>query len=147
MTVRVAESVQIDKPPAEVWEAIADYSLDLKWRKGLTEMKPDPPGAPAVGTKVHEVVHQARRIYVADTVVTDLDPGVSYQFMGSGTIDGLRGVRAVRSGGDRGAVFTYEIELEPRGAMRMLRPALERIVRSGLKGDLERLKALLEAQP
>jgi len=34
MTIRVTESIQIDKLPAEVWEAIADYSFDLKWRGG-----------------------------------------------------------------------------------------------------------------
>ena len=28
-TIRVEESVQIAKPPAVVWEAIADYAFDL----------------------------------------------------------------------------------------------------------------------
>ena len=43
-----------------------------------------------------------------------------------------------------GSVFTYEIELEPEGKMRLLRPALGMIVRSGLKKDLEKLRELLE---
>ena len=106
-------------------------------------MTPDPPGPPAVGTKVHEVVRTSGREYVADTVVTELDPGASYRFAGSGTIGGLRGGRAVRPD-SRGAVFTYEIELEPRGAMRLLRPVLGPMVRSGLRKDLGRLKELLE---
>ena len=143
MTVRVEESVQIAKPPADVWAAIADYSFDLQWRKGLTDMTPDPPGPPAVGTKVHEVVRTSGRDYVADTVVTDLDPGVSYRFSGSGTIGGLSGGRSVRAHPD-GAVFTYTIELEPKGGMRLLRPVLGPMVRSGLKRDLRQLKALLE---
>jgi hypothetical protein len=143
MTVRVEESVRIAKPPADVWAAIADYSFDLQWRKGLTDMTPDPPGPPAVGTKVHEVVRTSGRDYVADTVVTDLDPGVSYRFSGSGTIGGLAGGRSVRADPD-GAVFTYTIELGPKGGMRLLRPLLGPIVRSGLKRDLRQLKALLE---
>ena len=143
MTVRVEESVQIAKPPADVWAAIADYSFDLQWRKGLTDMTPDPPGPPAVGTKVHEVVRNAGRDYVADTAVTDLDPGVSYRFRGSGTIGGLAGGRSVRADPE-GAVFTYTIELEPKGGMRLLRPVLGPMVRSGLKRDLRQLKALLE---
>jgi len=89
MTIRVTESIQIDKLPAEVWEAIADYSFDLKWRGGLTEMTPDPPGGPAPGTRVHEVVEQSGRTYVADTQVTVLEPRISYRFKGSGTIGGL----------------------------------------------------------
>ncbi len=127
-----------------MWEAIADYSFDLKWRNGLSEMAPDPPGGPAVGTKVHEVVRSSGRTYVADTVVTDLEPGASYRFSGDGTIGGLRGARAVESDGGSGAVFTYTIELAPEGGMRLLRPILGVMVRSGLRKDLSRLKELLE---
>jgi hypothetical protein len=145
MSVRVAESIQIDKPPAEVWSAIADYSFDLKWRNGLTDMTPDPPGGPAPGTKVHEVVKTSGREYVADTVVSDVDPGVSYRFSGAGTIGGLAGARRVEPEPTGvGAVFTYEIELHPKGGMRLLRPILGPMVRSGLKKDLRTLKGLLE---
>lgn len=143
--VRVEESVRIDRSPAEVWEAIADYGFDREWRNGLRDMTPDPPGPPAVGTKVHEVVRTSGRDYVADTVVTELDPGASYRFTGSGTIGGLSGGRSVRpdaAGG--GAVFTYTIELEPTGAMRLLAPLLRPLVRSGLTKDLARLRTILE---
>jgi len=144
-TVRVEESVQIARPTADVWAAIADYGLDREWRNGLREMTPDPPGPPALGTRVHELVRSSGRDYVADTEVTELDPGVSYRFEGAGTIGPLKGGRAVRAddaGG--GAVFTYTIELEPTGGMRLLGPLLGPIVRSGLKKDLRQLKALLE---
>lgn len=144
-TVNVEESVEIDRPVAEVWAAIADYAFDREWRNGLTAMTPDPPGGPQVGTKVHEVVHNSGRDYVADTVVTSLDPGVSYQFEGGGTIGGLCGGRSVVASPDgKGSVFIYAIELEPTGGMRLLRPILGRIVRSGLKKDLQTLRGLLE---
>ena len=143
--IHVEESIRIARPESEVWEAIADYSFDREWRKGLTDMTPDPPGGPEVGTKVHEVVSNSGRDYIADTVVTSLDPGASYRFEGSGTIGGLRGRRAVVSSGDAASVFTYEVELEPRGSMRMLRPVLGPMVRAGLKRDLQMLRGLLEA--
>ena len=44
-----------------------------------------------------------------------------------------------------GAEFTYTIELQPRGAMRLLAPLVGRMTRSGLRKDLQRLKGLLEA--
>ena len=144
-SVHVEESVQIARPPAEVWDAIADYSFDLEWRKGLSDMTPDPPGPPQVGTKVHEVVRNSGRDYVADTEVTELDFGVSYRFTGSGTIGGLSGRRTVKPSAEgTGAVFTYEIELQPEGGMRLLRPVLGSMVRSNLKKDLQKLKGLLE---
>jgi uncharacterized protein YndB with AHSA1/START domain len=145
--VHVEESVQIDRPPPEVWDAIANYAFDLEWRNGLKEMTPDPEGPPATGTKVHEVVHNSGRDYVADTVVTELDPGVSYRFAGKGTIGGLAGGRAVRpDAAGNGSVFTYTIDLEPKGGMRLLRPFLGPMVRSGLKKDLGKLKALLDGK-
>jgi hypothetical protein len=144
-TVCVEESVQIARSPSEVWDAIADYAFDLEWRKGLREMTPDPPGQPTSGTKVHEVVRSSGRDYIADTVVTDLDPGVSYRFAGTGTIGGVGGGRSVRADGTgKGAVFTYAIELQPKGGMRLLGPLLGSMVRSGLKKDLQKLKTLLD---
>ena len=144
MSVRVEESVSIEQSPERVWAAIADYAYDLQWRKGLTAMEPDPPGGPEVGTKVHEVVRNSGREYVADTVVTHAERGVAYRFEGSGTIGGLKGGRRVAPDGDGAAVFTYTIELEPHGRMRLLRPVLGPMVRSGLKKDLRTLKSLLE---
>ena len=41
--------------------------------------------------------------------------------------------------------MTYEVDLEPKGRMRLLRPILGPMVRSGLKKDLQTLKGLLEA--
>ena len=143
-TVHVEESVRINRSPAEVWDAIADYSFDREWRNGLSEMTPDPEGGPEVGTKVHEVVRNSGRDYVADTVVTAVDPGTAYRFDGGGTIGGLKGGRRVDPDGDAAAIFTYTIELEPHGWMRLLRPVLGPLVRTGLKRDLRNLKGLLE---
>lgn len=143
--VRIQESVQIARAPAEVWSAIADHGLDAQWRNGLSEMTPDPPAPPVPGTKVHEVVRSSGRDFIADTMVTELEPGTSYRFSGEGTIGGVAGGRTVVPDSEgTGAVFTYEIELTPTGGMRLLGPVLAPIVRSGLKEDLARLKALLE---
>ena len=95
---------------------------------------------------MHEVVRNSGKDYVADTVVSDVVPGRSYRFSGTGTIGHVGGGRRVEAGpGGGDATFTYSIELEPKGGMRLLRPVLGSMVRSGLKKDLQRLKALLEA--
>jgi Polyketide cyclase / dehydrase and lipid transport len=143
-TVTIRESIEITMPPAAVWEAIADYGFDLKWRKGLTQMAPDPVGPAAMGTKIHEVVVTSGREYVADTIVTEFHAGTSYRFTGEGTIGKLSGSRSVEPRGETASVFTYGIELTPRGKMRLLRPILGPMVRSNLRKDLVRLKGLLE---
>jgi carbon monoxide dehydrogenase subunit G len=143
-SVHVAESVEIARPAADVWAAIADYGFDLKWRKGLTDMTPDPPGPAAMGTKIHEVVRTSGRDYIAETVVTEFDAGSSYWFVGTGTIGALEGGRSVEPKGETASVFTYTVDLRPRGAMRLLRPILGSTVRSNLKRDLQQLKAMME---
>lgn len=143
-TINIRESIEITKPSSAVWDAIADYGFDLQWRKGLTQMAPDPDGPAAMGTKIHEVVVSSGREYAADTIVTEFDPGTSYRFTGKGTIGGLSGGRSVEARGDASSVFTYSIELEPHGKMRLLRPILGPMVRSNLRKDLVRLKELLE---
>jgi hypothetical protein len=143
-TVTIRESIEITEPPATVWGAIADYGFDLQWRKGLTQMAPEPDRPAAMGTRVHEVVVTSGREYVADTIVTEFVAGTSYRFAGEGTIGGLSGGRSVEPRGDAASVFTYSIELEPRGKMRLLRPVLGPMVRSNLRKDLARLKKLLE---
>jgi carbon monoxide dehydrogenase subunit G len=145
MSINIRESVEIDRPATEVWDAIANYAFDLEWRKGLTQMTPEPDGPAAMGTKIHEVVVNSGREYVADTVVTDFDPGVSYRFAGDGTIGGLAGGREVEPKGDTAAVFSYSIQLDPRGKMRILGPVLRPMIRSNLRKDLQKLKTLLEA--
>ena len=143
--VHIEESVEINRSPAEVWDAIADYSFDSEWRNGLLEMTPDPPGPAAMGTKVHEVVRSSGRGYIADTVVTEFEAGSSYRFNGAGTIGDLGGRRSVRPDAEgTGAQFTYEVDLQPKRGMRLLRPILAPVVRSGLRKDLQKLKGLLE---
>ena len=84
--------------------------------RGLREMSPDPPGGPAIGTRVHEVVRSSGRDYVADTVVTELDPGASYRFSGAGTIGGVAGGRAVRADEAGRAPSHLPVELRPTAA-------------------------------
>jgi hypothetical protein len=71
--IHVEESVTVARSPEVVWSAVADYGRDVEWRQDLTEMTPDPPGPPGVGTKVHEVLRTGGRSYVADSTVTGMN--------------------------------------------------------------------------
>ena len=148
-TVRVEESVQIERSQAEVWEAIADYAFDLEWRKGLREMTPDPPGPPAPGTKVHEVVTNSGRDYVADTEVTDLDPGASPA--GSRVGGRSAGPTAVepcdptRRARERSSPTPSSCNRRAACACCVRRLGL--LVRSGLKEDLQTLKGVSRPPP
>jgi hypothetical protein len=143
--VQISESVTIRRSPEVVWATVSDYATDSVWRPDITEMRPDPPGPPAVGTHVREVLHKGGRDYVTESSVTEVGPGMSYRFAGSGTTGKVEGGRKVvaTSSGD-GAVFTYDVELTLTGAARFLRPIVAGSLRKGLQADLERLREKLE---
>jgi hypothetical protein len=142
--IHIEESMTIARSPELVWSAVADYSNDTTWRTGLAHMTPDPPGPPAVGTKVHEALTTGGRSYVADSVVTHVGP-MTYRFDGSGTLGKLAGSRTVVTGASPSeAVFTYQIAITPSGMNRLLRPIIARTARRGLRRDLQRLRDLLE---
>ena len=143
----VTASVQIERPAGEVWDAIADYSFDLQWRLGITEMTPDPAGPPQEGTRIHEVLRSAGMNFVTDANVFDVDPGVGYRFTGTGTTGIVRGLRRVEPESEGCSRFTYQVELQPRRHYRALRPLLKAALGSGLRKDLQRLKEIMENGP
>jgi hypothetical protein len=143
----VTATVQIGRPANEVWDAIADYSFDLQWRLGITEMTPDSAGPPQEGTRIHEVLRSSGMSFVTDANVFDVDPGVGYRFTGTGTTGLVRGLRRVEPETRDSSRFTYQVELQPRRHYRALRPLLKAALGSGLRKDLQRLKQIMESRP
>ena len=139
----IEESVRIARAPDAVWAMVIDYSSDQLWRPGIKEMTPDPPGPPAVGTRVREVLETGGRSYVTDSTVTSVGPGMTYEFSGTGTTGGVEGGRTVAPTGDD-SVFTYRVELMLTGFYRFVRPLVGATMRKSLRSDLERLRAILE---
>ena len=144
-TLVIEESVPIGRAPEAVWALVTDYESDHLWRPSITEMRPDPPGPPAVGTRVREVLKTGGRSYVTDSTVTSVGPGMTYRFSGTGTTGGVEGSRTVAARAPQQAVFTYRVELTLSGGMRFIRPIVGATMRKGLRGDLARLRELLES--
>jgi hypothetical protein len=143
-TLLIEESIRIARSPDAVWALVTDYSSDHLWRPGITEMTPDPEGPPAVGTRVREVLESGGRSYVTDSVVKSVGPGMTYRFSGSGTTGGVDGGRTVTAIGVNDAEFIYRVELELQGRFRLVRPLVGATMKKGLRGDLQRLRAILE---
>src|SRR3954463_5113473 len=74
MTITLTNTIDIARPPADVWAVVSDYATDTRWRKGIVEMRPDVDGPPEVGTRVREVLELGGRIYTTETAVTDSAP-------------------------------------------------------------------------
>ncbi len=144
-TLHTHVDIEINRPAEAVWAVVTDYATDTAWRKGITEMTPDHDGPPEVGTKVREVLKLGGRDYVTDTAVTDVGPGMSYRFAGSGTSGVVRGRRhVVPASTADSATFTYDVELEPQGIPRVARPILRWWLQHSMRRDLRRLRTFIE---
>jgi hypothetical protein len=136
--------IEIPRTPETVWAVVTNYATDTVWRKGITQMTPDRDGPPEVGTNVREVLHLGGRQYITDTAVTEVGPGMSYRFAGTGTSGVVRGRRTVvPATSAESAVFTYDVELEPQAIPRLARPALRWWLQHSLRRDVRRLRTLI----
>jgi hypothetical protein len=140
----IEESVDIACTADALWAMVTDYSSDRLWRPGIAEMTPDPPGPPAVGTRVREVLQSGKRGFVTQSTVTEVGPGMTYRFSGSGTTGKVEGSRTVAAIGADAATFTYRVEITLAGSFRLMRPLVATTMKKGLEGDLARLRELLE---
>ena len=145
MSITVTNSIDIERPPSEVWAVVSDYAADTIWRKGIAEMTPDADGPPRVGTRVREVLVLGGRTYTTETAVTDVGPGLTYGFSGTGTSGEVRGRRTVVAAGTpQSARFSYDVELEPNAVPRFLAPLMARWLGHSMRRDLRRLRRLVE---
>ena len=80
---------------------------------------------------------------MTDTAVTEVGPGMSYRFAGTGTSGVVRGRRSVTPATPDSAVFAYDVELEPESIPRLARPILRWWLEHSLRRDLRRLRTLI----
>ena len=108
-------------------------------------MTPDPPGPPRNGTRTREVLRSGGLTFTTNSIVSDVDWGSSYRFVGGGTIGAISGMRRVDPGTEADtAIFTYEVHLSPKPILRPFGRIIKTVFRAGLQKDVERLKTIME---
>jgi uncharacterized membrane protein len=133
----------IDRPTAEVWAVLADYDRDPEWRDGVETMAPSTTGPAVVGTTTAEVLRLGGTTYRNGGLVTAVEPGARLEWRTTSGAD-AEGSRAVRDAGAGRSEVTLELEVRYHGAQRLLAPALTRMLRRGLHGDLARFADLVQ---
>jgi carbon monoxide dehydrogenase subunit G len=142
--VRFDQSIEIERPPADVFAFLAEPGNLRRWQPAVAEVTVDPPGALAEGSRLTE-----KRTFLGNHVrstleVTRLEPD---RRLDLGTVDGPVGLRIshrLEARGD-GTRLTLVGEGEPGGALRLAGPLLRRAVNRQVRDDLQRLKRLLES--
>lgn len=115
-----------------------------RWQNGLHEVRRLTPGPLRVGTEHDFVRRFAGREVASRNRFVAFEPGrlVAFVFP-EGWVTG-RGSYRVEPHGHGGTLLTARVELQVKGAMRLLEPVLARVLRRDVRRDDEALKAVLE---
>lgn len=139
----INESISISKDPELIWNYLMDVSNDVHWRNGIikAEWTSQPPyGVSSTGEHTH------KDMGVMNWEVTSFEDGRSFEFKHT-------------AGGLLGSIATFKVEAENNGSrlnvqMRVSGPLIMRLMmifmggmmRKGVRGDLQKLKELMEKQ-
>ena len=139
----INESISISRKPESIWSYLLDVSNDVHWRNGMTkaEWTSQPPYE--IGSTGE---HTHKEIGIMNWEITGFEDGSSFEFIHT-------------AGGLKGSIATFQVEPESKGGrvnvqMRMSGPIIMRLMiffmgstmRKGVRGDLQKLKELMEKQ-
>jgi uncharacterized protein YndB with AHSA1/START domain len=145
ITTRVA--VQIDRPPAEVFAYVSDPAHFPRWAGTLVkESRLTSPGPVAVGATFTQVNKLLGRRFTSDMRVVTYEPARRFEYettAGPIRFAGHYTFTAV-AGGTR---FTSVDESQPSGWLRYLQPLLQPFAQRQITINLNKLKAVIEAEP
>lgn len=151
---RIAREVEIDRPAAQIFRWITTEELLKKWIDGLAELRPE--SAPADGSEVGRrfrivEVYKGERVEMEMEVVRferDKDLTIHVASTGdrnSGFLETAEYALTEANGKTR---VRIEGRTEYYGYVpRLFEPLITRDARKKLRGDLSRLKTLVEAEP
>jgi uncharacterized membrane protein len=141
--MRFRASIQVASRPEDVFAVLGDYQQDPRWRRGVVTMRPQPPGAARPGTTTREVIRFLGVTTRTPGHVTAVVGGQLLAWRAEGTrlvASGTRQAEPARGG----ARVTLTTEIRLRGRWRALEPLLAASYNRQLRGDLTRLKTLVE---
>jgi uncharacterized protein YndB with AHSA1/START domain len=143
--MRFRASIQVAARPEDVFAVLGDYRQDPRWRRGVVTMRPQPPGPARAGTTTGEVIRFMGITTRTPGQVTAVVPGELLAWRAEGARLAAVGTRRVERAPDGGRV-TLTTEIRLRGAWRAFEPLLTLVYKRQLRGDLTRLKNLIEGR-
>ena len=141
--ITLTDSIMISRPSADVFAFVADMNNIPKWQSEVVTSKVITPGPTRVGTRFTEDVKMGPTRSTAACEVTEFSPGALMSFkavsprmdyMGSITVEGVTG----------GTKLTMKGNAQMKGWWRLMEPLMKSEFKSGIRKELETLKAVIE---
>jgi uncharacterized protein YndB with AHSA1/START domain len=133
--------IDIDRSPEEVFAVLTDVSRLPEWQRSVVTAEMDGPAG--VGAKLRETRKMMGREAKLVSEVTEYDPPHRFSVR---AIEGPIPMTVTHTLEPSGGGTRLEVvgEANPKGVMRLAAGKMQKSAESEFRGDLERLKALLE---
>jgi uncharacterized membrane protein len=144
--MRVEESIEINKPPEEVFDYVSDVGNFPQWMAHTLEVRKDTAGPPQQGDRFTVAIKSVGRRFETPYERTSYKPNRRYTDRAvGGPIPNQRWNYTFEEvqGGTR---LSRAVEAESGGILKLLEPLQKRAVQRQLRKDLQTLKDLLEAR-
>jgi uncharacterized membrane protein len=144
--MRVEESIEINKPPEEVFDYVSDVGNFPQWMAHTLEVRKDTAGPPQRGDRFTVAIKSVGRRFETPYERTSYNPNLRYTDRAvGGPIPNQRWNYTFEEvpGGTR---LSRAVEAESGGILKLLEPLQKRAVKRQLRKDLQSLKDLLEAR-
>jgi hypothetical protein len=141
--MNITATIDIKRPPTEVFDFVMEVSHDSQWRTGVAEAAFTSKEPLGVGTTGFDRIEANGREMVSTWTVFEYDPGVLARWtLDSGPIRGTGGYICEEAAD--GTRFSLEAIVKPTGWYRLMGPVFGMIGRKQNKADVEELKTILE---
>ena len=144
--IRVERSVIINRPPEVVGRYATDIDRQTEWTD-MTVSRKLTDGPVRAGTRAYAEVAMGPVRLGWTWEVTEVDParGMSYRTVSNSAL-GMDGSLRLSPSGDAGTRVDAVVEVRTRGLLRLLEPLVRGEIARNEAGELDRLKAILEAE-
>jgi uncharacterized protein YndB with AHSA1/START domain len=144
-TMRSEVSVEIDRPPEEVFSYVANPDNLPEWTNLVLDVRTDAEGQLQEGDRFSVVAKFLGRRFETPFEVSAHEPPRRHSDRSTGGPFEQEYTYTFEQTGDGKTRLTQVVETEPGGFFRLVGPLLERAGSRQLKADLQSLKDLMEA--
>lgn len=141
---RNQHSVEIDRPPPDVFPHLVGSEERMRWMSALKESEQLTDGQPGLGTRFHDVFEERGQRIEVEAEIGEWEPSRRLGLRLRARMFEATGVQELEDLGGR-TRLTTTIDTEYTSTMvRLMAGAITRHAQARLEQDLERLKQLVE---
>lgn len=143
--VTIEASIDIQRPVEAVFAFVSDGRNNPQWQGASKEAQVTPDGPPTVGTRMKGVGSFLGVKLEPTAEITALEPNRSFSFKGTSGPLSIAGTFRFEAAGAT-TRLSSSFQVEPGGLFKVAGPVFASQFKKQIDADLQRLKALLEAQ-